>query len=228
MGLIAHWKLDDPVGQKSVVDQVGTYSGEYAAVNISHGFGSVRFNGVQYISNNDTTVGTYPFTIVAEVRFQVGQLAGTGAIVGLTTLGAINQHSLLRIDASGSYSILNRNGAGGLNRQVATTSKTYVDSKWHHVVAVCANDSSRKIYIDSVLEASDINTQALAGAVDAWSIGAKNDNGAFDFIVDLGHIREVRLYNQTLTQLEINRLFRPPTLRPRYKYGYRNLRNRYK
>ncbi len=231
MALIAHWKLEDPAGAKTVTDEVGTFSGVFSENNIVRGVNSppvqassMLFAGTDKVGDSSATVGTYPFSIALWLR--VSSLVANVVAFCLTTAGAVDQHSLIRIDTVGAYTILNRNGAGAGNRQLATTTKTYIDSRWHNLIVVCASDSSRKIYVDGRLEAEDTNTQALAGNVTDWVIGAKNDNGVFSDEFT-GSLASVRLYTHALTQLEINRLATPPTLRSRYLYGGRNLRNRY-
>ncbi len=231
MVLIAHWKLEDPAGAKTVTDEIGTFSGVFSENNIVRGVlsppvqsSSMLFAGTDKVDDIKATVGTYPFSISVWVR--VDAVAAAGVIFCLTTAGAINQFSFLRINTTGTYTILNRNGPTVGDRELATTTKTYIDSRWHNVIAVCASDSDRKLFVDGRLEAEDTGTQALVGNVTHWAIGAKDDNGAFsdEFV---GSLAGVRLYTHALTQLEINRIVAPPTLRARLLYGYRNLRNRY-
>ena len=90
------------------------------------------------------------------------------------------------------------------NANYKYSSSVINDNQWHHYYISIRNDlDSTTIYIDDVLdEVSRINTE-LPAIIDKFYIGRQIDN----YNNFQGSIRDVRIYNKSLSQTEITQLY---------------------
>ena len=77
------------------------------------------------------------------------------------------------------------------------------DGQWHHVAVVQAGLSDRKLYIDAVLEDSNITTLLALVVTDAYIGAADNDGTKTRFCQPNTLIKEVRLWSDERTLAEI-------------------------
>ena len=107
-------------------------------------------------------------------------------------------------DVSGHLTISARNAA----ERYSASASAVNDGKWHHVAAVFASNTDRRLYIDGVLEASNDSSVPFASTIDEWTIGYASDSspgGSYE-----GLIGPTALYNRELTQADCISLTRDP------------------
>ena len=88
---------------------------------------------------------------------------------------------------------------------LAISPSSYADNNWHFVVAVFASNSSRSIYVDGTLQATNTVTNTAQSGIDSTSIGYWPLPTNSDFYVGL--IDEVGIYNAALSATQITELY---------------------
>jgi len=145
-------------------------------------------------------ISAYPFTIGCWVRGD--DVSVTRAYMFLGING--NASTYYGIEAFNSlHTIQGRNT--GVERASGTTAPS--TSVWHHVVGVFESATSRKLYVNGVLEATGTGTATL-GAVDRIHVGKLRSTDAtnsFD-----GRIAGVGVFTDALTLAQIEQWYNGP------------------
>ena len=196
----AYFKLDDLTGP--VIDS--------AQGNDGTNFGATRgvggkiddcfsFDGISNRVEIGATVTEVPCSFSAWIK--TSATTGTRRVVTVNPSGTTGSQLSLVLD----------NGKV-IAQQYSTTiislaisPSSYADNNWHFVVAVFASNSSRSIYVDGTLQATNTVTNTAQSGIDSTSIGYWPLPTNSDFYVGL--IDEVGIYNAALSATQITELY---------------------
>ena len=157
----------------------------------------IQLNGSsQYLRNTTFTQSgnTYPLTLSA--WFYADALAA-------------GNHTIIALTASGGTSVifqLYTNGANLLSRQYNTSSQivsatTLVTGKWYLATVVFESLSSRKLYLDGILQGTDTVTASAPSGINQIDIGASPWAGPGEYFQ--GRISALMVLNAALTDKQI-------------------------
>ena len=157
----------------------------------------IQLNGSsQYLRNTTFTQSgnTYPLTLSA--WFYADALAA-------------GNHTIIALTASGGTSVifqLYTNGANLLSRQYNTSSQivsatTLVTGKWYLATVVFESLSSRKLYLDGILQGTDTVTASAPSGINQIDIGASPWAGPGEYFK--GRISALMVLNAALTDKQI-------------------------
>ncbi|WP_191906468.1 LamG-like jellyroll fold domain-containing protein [Hymenobacter baengnokdamensis] len=150
-------------------------------------FNNSASNYVSLPSSTPVPVGNSAYTIEAWIK---PTSMGVYGIVGWGNYGTTSQVNALRLDPSGV--IYNYWWANDLAANVGD-----ISGKWHHVAATF-DGTTRSIYLDGVLKASDKPSGHNVPDASNLRIGSTNNGEYFP-----GSLDEVRIYNTGLTQAQV-------------------------
>ena len=212
-GLVGYWAFEDGVGtyadDSSFNENRGALSGMDNSDWVTGRVGkALDFDGSNdYITapDNDSLDSTSDLTISAWVKADNWTGEG-GAGVAISTLVKKDSNYILRKD---DYAIYGGTGLkmywwDGTNLDVHIVSTPSV-GVWHHIVGVNENNTTRKIYIDGVLQSGtdDLNNTGTRALTNILEIGSgASASESFD-----GQIDDVRIYNRALSASEIKALY---------------------
>ena len=196
----AYFKLDDLTGPviDSVAGNNGTNVGATRGVTgkIDDCF---SFDGISNRVEIGATVTEVPCSFSAWIK--TSATTGTRRVVTVNPSGTTGSQLSLVLD----------NGKV-IAQQYSTTiislaisPSSYADNNWHFVVAVFASNSSRSIYVDGTLQATNTVTNTAQSGIDSTSIGYWPLPTNSDFYVGL--IDEVGIYNAALSATQITELY---------------------
>jgi hypothetical protein len=211
--LIAYLPMNGDANDKSGNNRNGTVTNAVASTD-KYGNNSSAFQFLGNGSGSNITLanstgldfyenyGGRPFSISAWVK--LGPNTGdVKQIVGKHICGIPN-----------GYSLIAYNGQLGFWMSVSstwfpvTTTETYNDDKWHHIVAVY-DVSSQKIYVDGKLKGSMLtayNNPAYGAPVkigEPWPPGGCGGAGVFN-----GEVDEVKIYGSALGAAHVTALYK--------------------
>ena len=105
-------------------------------------------------------------------------------------------------DVSGHITISARNAS----EKYTASTNAFNDGNWHHVVAVFATATDRRLYVDGNLEASNASSVPFITSMNKWTLGLAGDSSpgaAYE-----GHLDSVSLYNCELSPSVIRSFYR--------------------
>ena len=196
---IAYYKMAD------ATDESGSYNGTPTDVNfnVEGKFGNAGdFNGSSSIINlgdhNVFSPSVNPLSFSLWIKKSTSDF-----------------NSIFSKGASGSYEYaLFISGSGVIELQASTltyssninltTSASYSDGNWHHVVAIYDPSGNFKIYVDGSQQATSSSSLSMGNSSNALIIGRKYENNVDIFN---GSIDEVRIFNKALSSTEIITLY---------------------
>lgn len=153
-------------------------------------------DGTDDCVNSSTTVTAYPYSMCAWVITSTS----TGVVTFLGDSSVDNNYSRMYL-SSGKISALSRSGIP----QTEAISTTSVDDGIpHHVAAVYASATSRKIYVDGVLENTDTTSITPTG-IDVFEAFRSGDSTPALYFT--GQIFDARLYDVELTDDQVTSIF---------------------
>ena len=219
--LVAHWTFDE--GEGTVAhDSAGSYDGTVNGASWTAGKvgGALAFNGTSnyvYVPDNDALDITGDITIAAWVYFNRGGNGQDGSqqsIVAKTLgNGSYNTPYDFRTSANAEPMLyISRSDATG--HEAVSNTQTIPLLSWHHL-AVTVSNNVADFYIDGVLSITEgMLTKPAAGNSRPLYIG-RRDNGLYLN----GLIDDVRLYNNALSQSEIQALIPEPATLLLFGFG---------
>lgn len=204
--LAGYWLLNEGGGQLATNRVSGTTKDgtltSGAVFKVGQGGTAVTFDGTDDVITVPTTInpGSYPLTLMAWVRVD-----STAAVRSIMSIGVNQQeHVLLVITPTPRFWALTQVGAA--NSQ-ATGSTPVVTGIWYHVVGVYASATSRKIYVNGRLEATEATSRAPSTASPTIRIGDRNGLTTQRFA---GLINHAALWTRALTDSEVAGLYQNP------------------
>lgn len=172
---------------------------------------AMHFDGTDdYIVVDSPMVSDFPFTMATWVR---------------TTLPDSENRRIMEIanrsGQSSVYSVFISYGDPCIGAVSPTTpwvnSSSYVninDGDWHHVAAVFAGDTDKRLYVDGTLRTTLSDTVPFSSEVDSLTLGRDGDSNPNPLRFFEGDLDEVHVYDRALTQNEIQTLAQTPTPTP--------------
>lgn len=197
--LVGMWSMNE--GNSTFVkDELGLNNLTVVGAEISEENGTVG-KGYSFDGGTDELQGTgYPsniFSVSAWFKTDGTVSAYNGILeytVGTGRLG-------ISLGTSGEpiLSFLN----GGTRLFKTSTGDDFDDGEWHHMVGTSDGSTTQVMYVDGIEQTLGTGAAATTGASNVLRIGDFAASG-FEF---KGNIDEVRLYNDTLTEAEIQDLY---------------------
>ena len=197
-GATAYWRLDEPsgtfAGDSGVgVSAHGTYSASGVTLNQTGALTSnldkaASFSGAGSVTSTDAPVKLQATSFSIEAWFKTSSAAASQTILASSTLGYT-----LKI-ATGKVSFTFCSNASCSTTAGGSTSLTYNDGAWHHVIAVFDNTGdSMKTYLDGTQVWSTTTTANVSYGAAGDTIGT-GFNGSLD---------EVAYYAKALTSTHV-------------------------
>jgi len=193
---------DDFSTANDVAAQVGTEVDAMAEVLINTDIDETEVidfeaGSSQYGTVDSAAFTSYPASMTAWVQLESTHI---GAIVLVLDKDVTNAWTELIVN--GTFEARSRSNAEGIDSATGTTTPEL--GRWYHVAAVYASTTSRKIYVNGILEATNTATNTPTG-YDRTSIGMTRDSTPstpFDGLID-----DVRIFNVALTDTEVAGLY---------------------
>jgi len=207
LSLKAHWKLNDGSGITAIdVTGNGNTGTLINGPMWTNGYldGSLGFDGIDdYVS-----VGTSNFGATSEITISFWIYA-TGSGTGYQTLIIRNRYfNSFGVELSkttGKFRSGLRTAAGV---SYLSSNSVLPLNSWHHF-AVTYRSGQRAVYLDGVPNGSNILTGDLAVSIYTTTIGSNGAGGQFF----QGRLDDVRIYNRSLSAVEILSLFNEPSIK---------------
>lgn len=169
------------------------------------------FNGLdQWMQIDSAVVSSAPITFAAWVYLDA---TGVETVIAVET-GTSTKTGFALVVVSGKLWAITQTGFNDYWRAQSTTS--VATGSWNHLAAVYGSSSSRKCYINGVLEATETTNATPNSAILARTTIAQRANTADDQDLD-GRIADAAIWNAALTDAEIVSLYRgfnPQRIRP--------------
>ena len=216
--IIAQYHFDE-TGGGTAFDSAGSFDGTLTATGASFVSGGISGNAISL----DRGLGGMVNMGTAFPGFTSGNFSLVMWVNTTTTL--MDTIVLAKHEAftqNGYLVAINQTGGGGVPNkatftagsefvsQSPTSSSSVNDGLWHQIVAVFNAGGTHSIYVDgSPVEASSVS-QGIPSNGAAFLIGGVNQSGSPNARYT-GLIDEVQVYDQALTDAEIDFLFKNPS-----------------
>jgi len=204
-GCVGWWPLNDGAGSKakdiSGYGNDGTQSGGVSWTADDKGV-SASFDGVDDRVDATVSISDYPVSLTGWFRTPSSAAANEVFISVADSSVGDNQ---LRMYTK-TTGVLEANVFSGTTGTVTGTT-TVDDDAWHFGAVVFESSTSRKLFVDGYLEATD-TTSVTISACDRATIGVTADSTPAAYFD--GNIQNVRVYNRTLSATEVSRLYNEP------------------
>ena len=199
---IATYQLDGDAN-----DLTGNYNGTASNVTYSTGkFGQAGvFNGSSsYIDIN--------YRLAANPSYSMSCWFNTSSTSQMAIYSDVDSNAdshtariALRLMSSGNFGLLMGDGSSSWYNE-STSSSSYLDGNWHHIVQV-VNGTSIKLYVDgNTTPIADLTSTVSAGTVGERSI-IFGRLGHFNGQYFNGTIDQVRIYNKAISAADVTTLY---------------------
>ena len=184
-----------------------TYTGNGSTQKIT---GYIRkgaaFNGSSsYISGLSTLTNiSDSFSVSMWVNFASAPSTTEYIFGGIKEQGAEDSLIGIYVNTSG-YIGANVRGSNSGTVYSATSTSSFADGNWHHVV-YNLNSSTLQLYIDNSQIGSDVSIGSATVTVDNAVLGAINSRGTIESYFN-GKIDQVRIFNKALSSGEVTTLY---------------------
>ncbi len=200
---VVHWKLDESSGTTAADSSGNLVDGIWRGTVGSPAWmpgGGIDGGAFQFTGANSDMFYTDAFGALAGLPFTISAWVNTASTendglvyVGNGTQGA--QYYVLRL--TGNVARVNARNT----TEVAGIGTTPInDSQWHHLVAIYAGDSERRLFVDGALQVTE-TTFVNPVTLNRFGIGALTRSNPADFYT--GFMDDVSLWNRVLTEIDI-------------------------
>lgn len=213
---IAHWTFDEISGPVAH-DSVGSFNGNLSASGATFVSGGISGNAISLsqAANGFVNMGnvlnftSQPFSVVAWLKTAPGYSISDSAIVSKHAASYQNGFWLMANTAGGGGQTGKAIFGEGAAWASVTSSTSVNDGNWHQIVATFNPNASLKIYVDGTpAEASFPASSSLVANNVAFLIGGVNSGAPEGRMT--GMIDEVQIYNQALSDGDVDFLFQHP------------------
>lgn len=218
-GLVAWWPMGGASGGKLIVDLAGKYHLSGAASSMvlgPDGRPITGFNGSSTVfTASGTPASSMPLTLASWGTSNSSSLVGSMLSVdaGLAGFGSANFYRLVVVGSASPKQVRANQGVTGTEVQ-ATYGAGWVAGTEFHVVGVFTSTTSRDVYYNGALGASD-TTSLSAPSVNQVNVGRHSVTGSEQYWS--GTLGEQAVWNIALAADAIRRLYHPGT---RYELWY--------
>lgn len=173
--------------------------------------GALSFDGADdYIVVDTPLTGNFPFSYSLWLRTTLPITANRRIIEIANRSGQSSAYSMFI-----SYGDPCIGGiAPGMTWTSASSNFNVNDGYWHHIAAVFAAPSDKRLYVDGILKASLTESLPFSSEVDAVTIGRDGDSNPNPERFFQGDLDEVMVFNRELTLTDIQSLALTPTPTP--------------
>jgi len=166
------------------------------------------FNGSnQYVSTATSTASPGPQNFSISVWFKTSSAGGKLVGYGSAQTGSSGNYDR-HIYMSNTGQIYFGVYPGAI--KTISSSATYADGNWHHVVATESTTNGANLYIDGQLQATDATMNTSSSFAGYWRVGYDNINGwtsAPSSYFFNGSLDDVAIYNTELTATQVTALY---------------------
>jgi hypothetical protein len=156
---------------------------------------SLDFDGTDDFVEANNVITAYPFTMECWVRLDVTNVGQRILAISNTTAGNV-RYSLFYFQTDGKFYIQIQNTTTFSSGSTTTASA----NTWYHLAAVFESDTSRKLYVNGVLEATGTDNVTFNNSAD----NKVNMGRHFSASLFLnGKLSDVRIWNTARTAQEI-------------------------
>ncbi|MFP5300058.1 LamG-like jellyroll fold domain-containing protein [Cobetia sp. SIMBA_158] len=210
MGLIAHYPLNGNANDAHGLNHGAAYVNTWEPAKVNSALGLTRTEGSRVEIPHDPEVSRKVFGVGKVFSFSVWiNLDGYyshGIIVGKQSDGSYsNTTSALWVDGNGVRMMMGCNTAGNPSGGSITAAYKPSAGEWHHIAGV-ADGEFIKLYVGGVLRASrpiSELTQPRSENTSPIRIGGRTSSSADGLA---GSVRDLRIYDHALSQLEVRDL----------------------
>ena len=234
-GPVVHYDFDegtvlaaDVSGNNNNIVHAGNFggSGPDTSSDAVAGSGSVDFDGGSYLTASPnllpTLAGSFTISLWVKTTQDNGDpndLAWTGDAVISADIPYAGANDLIPVALTGGQVAFNTANTEYDYDDTINSSATVNDGNWHHVVVSRNQPTGEKfIYIDSVLDTSDVDSTNLLNDPQLLTFGCKadasnpdpsspTDTGANGYV---GLLDDVQIYPRVLTSAEVEYLYSNP------------------
>ena len=215
-GILAYWNFNES-GGTTVHDSAGPFEGALSSTGAAFVPGGISGNAISLLAVDNGFVNfgdvlgltSGDFSIVAWVKTAAGDMTQNSLVLS-KHLSGFNNGYFLNLNRSG---ILGEDGKAmffaGDQFQTAVSTTSVNDGDWHQVVVVYKSGGSTSIYVDGAPAESSVPSQPIQFSPAPVLIGGATfdePRGLFTGLID-----EVQIYDQALTDADVDFLFHNPT-----------------
>ena len=234
-GLVVHYDFDegtpqaaDVSGNNNNVVYAGNFGGNGPSISSDSaaGPGSVSFDGGSYLTASSNLLATLASSFSISLWVNTTQdnddpndVAWTGDAIISADIPSSGANDLIPVALTGGQVAFNTANTQYNYDDTINSSATVNDGSWHHVVVSRNQPTGEKfIYIDGVLDTSDVDATNLLNDPQLLTIGCKADasnpdptssdytgGNGYDGLVD-----DIQIYNRVLSSDEVAFLYNNP------------------
>jgi hypothetical protein len=208
--LVAYWKLDEGSGS-TTADSTGTFTGTLQNTPTWETLGCKSGNCMSFASASSEYVSIVNDPVVGDkTKFTVCGWVKTTDSNTVTIYGegrSSTGNPLIKLavneDVAGDVSFQYRDD-GFVAGSTVTIGLSANDGNWHYICGVQESKSSRKLYMDGTLRATETSTVGTL-TLDRSNIGVFERTTLTNYMN--GTLDQIRVYKQALTSGEINTIY---------------------
>jgi hypothetical protein len=234
-GLVVHYDFDegtalaaDVSGNNNNMANAGNFGGSGPSISpdSAAGAGSVSFDGGSYLTASPNLLATLASSFSISLWVNTTQdngdpndVAWTGDAIISADIPNPGANDLIPVALTGGQVAFNTANTQYNYDDTINSSATVNDGNWHHVVVSRNQPTGEKfIYIDGVLDTSDVDATNLLNDPQLLTIGCKADasnpdptspdytgSNGYDGLVD-----DIQIYNRVLSSNEVAFLYSNP------------------
>lgn len=161
----------------------------------------MEFATDDYVEKDSATIlpTTYPFSLEAWIK--ISSISATMQFLGLADKDAPDEQARIAMFSTGKcFAAIQNTGSEDSGAQTDAAD----DGLWHHVVAVFASATDRKIYLDAGTPGTDTTSVTMSLNIDRLSVGRFGGSSPGSYLT--GGIAGGRVWNRDLSSAEITNL----------------------
>jgi len=228
---VYHFGVNSSTQGDVTTDSTGNYDGDVngATFTDSGKFGSAFefvLANTDSITFDDTIIGTLTEGSIS-LWCKISDLTARNSIFSYTSNSSSNKFLHFSVLDTGVLTAVIRDTGSGQQINIKGTDTTILEDTWYHLIWTC-DGSNWKLYINGENESFDVTTQT-GDSSQSWffnQISDTADTPALGGMLDLtpgnyvdGTIDEVRIYNRSLTALEIEELYNNSVIGRNLNFG---------
>lgn len=212
-GLIAYYPFNGNANDQSGNANNGTVNGAILATDRFGNLNSAyKFDGINdYIEYGDLSIFDNSFSVSLWIYFEEINLSQIKRIIGKGRAPDTNTHNWsLNLETDNSISFFWED-ENDVDHTISSINKVEAFKYYHLVISLSTNNNKYNLYINGVNEATGTMSSFPAENDDNLIIGARQGITQIERFIN-SHIDDVRIYNRTLNENEVQALYNINTL----------------